>query len=105
MRADHSDKPETLNIGYGLTEKDYKIKFLTAIVQVQVDKMTFSTAHAFLFTHVGLGMLQLGPVAYCMTASVNSSTADLSVGLLLESVVRMVWQPNSASGPIPAAEL
>lgn len=67
--------------------------------------MTFSTAHAFLFDHVGLGMLQHGPNAYCMTVSVNSSTADLSVGLLLESVVRMVWQPRGASGPIPAAEL
>lgn len=55
MRADRSDKPETLNMGYGLTEKDYKIASLTAVVQVQVDKMTFSTAHAFLFTHVGLG--------------------------------------------------
>lgn len=105
MRVDRSDKPETLNMGYGLTDKDYKIPFLTAVVQVQVDKMTFSTEHAFLFTHVGLGMLQLGPDTYCMTASVNSSTADLSVGLLLESVVRLVWQPDSASGPVPAPEL
>lgn len=92
MRADRSDKPETLNMGYGLTKKDYKIAFLTAVVQVQVDKMTFSTAQAFLFNHIGLGMLQHGPDAHCMTVSVNSSTADLSVGLLLESVVRMVWQ-------------
>lgn len=48
--------------------------------------MTFYTAQAFLFDHVGLGMLQHGPNAYCMTASVNSSAADLSVGLLWESL-------------------
>lgn len=90
---------------YGLTKKDDKIAFLTAVAQVQVDKMTFTTAYAFLFAHVGLGMLQHGPDAHCMTVSVNSSTADLSVGLLLDSVVRVAWQPNSASGPIPAAEL
>lgn len=67
--------------------------------------MTFTTAHAFLFNHVGLGMLQHGPDAFCMTVIVNSSTVDLSVGLLLESAVRMVRQPKSASGPTPAAEL
>lgn len=86
-------------------KKDYKIGFLTTVAQVQVDKMTFTTAYAFLFTHFGLGMLQHGPDTHCMTVSVNSSTADLSAGLLLESVVRMAWQPNGASGPIPAAEL
>lgn len=69
-------------MGFGLMKKDYKITLLTAGVQVQVDKMTFTTAHAFLFDHVGLGMLQHGPDAHCMTASVNSSTADLSAGLL-----------------------
>lgn len=89
-------------MGYGL-KKDYEVASLAAVVQVQVDKMTFTTAHAFLLDHVGLGMLQHGPDAYCMTVSVNSSTADLSAGLLLESVVRMAWQPNSAPGPVPAA--
>ena len=60
-------------------KEDYKIAFLTA--RVQVDKMIFSTARAFLFDHAGLGMPQHGPDAHCMTASVNSSTVDLSVGL------------------------
>lgn len=88
MRADHSDKPGTLNLGYGLTKKkDDKIAFFTTEVQVQADKMTFTTAHAFLFDHVGLGMLQHGPDAYCMTVSVNSSTADLSVGFLFWRVL------------------
>lgn len=83
MSTDRNDKPETLNMGYGLKEKDYKIASLTTVGQVQVDKMTYSTACAFLFDHVGLGMLQHGPDAYCMTVSVNSSTADLSVGRVL----------------------
>lgn len=78
MRANHSDKPGTLNMGSGQRKKDDKIAFFTAVVLV--DKMTFTTAHTFLFDHVGLGMLQHGPDAYCMTVSVNSSTADLSVG-------------------------
>lgn len=32
MSADHSDKPETLNMGYGLTKKDDKIAFLTTVL-------------------------------------------------------------------------
>lgn len=32
MRTDHSDKPETLNMGYGLTKKDDKIALLTAVL-------------------------------------------------------------------------
>lgn len=69
-RADHSDKPETLNMGYGLTKKYYKMEFQTTVVQVQVDKMSFSTTHTFLLNHVGLGMLQHGPDGYCMTVCV-----------------------------------
>ncbi len=86
--ADRGDKPETLNMGTGLGKEDDKIAFFTAVVQW--DKMTFTTAHTFLFAHVGLGMLQHGPDAYCTTVSVNSSTADLSAGLLLECIVRTV---------------
>lgn len=47
---------------------------------VQVDKMKFTTAHAFLSDRVGSGMLRHRQDAYCTTVIVNSSVADLSVG-------------------------
>lgn len=47
--------------------------------------MTFTAAHAFHHDHVGLGLLQHGLDAHWMTVTVNCFTADLSVGLLLES--------------------
>lgn len=90
MRSDHSDKPETLALVLQKNKKHYISGSLITVVQV--NKMRFSTAHAFLFNHVGLGMLQHGPDAYCLTASVNPSPADLSVGLLWESLARTVWR-------------
>lgn len=94
-------------MGFGLTKEKKKDKasFFTTVVQVQVDKMTFTTAQAFLLDHVGLGMLQHGPDAHSTTVIVNSSAADLSVGLLLEGAGRTVRQPVTTPGPTPAAEL
>lgn len=72
-------------MGLSLTKKKSIIFLLTTTEQVQVDKMTFTAAHAFHYDHVGLGLLQHGLDAHWMTVIVNCFAADLSVGLLLES--------------------
>lgn len=56
-------------------------------------------AHAFLSDNGDLDMLQHMPDTFCMTAIVNSSAAELSVGLHLTIQWETVWWPKGASMP------